>query len=327
MSKSLNAPELIHNVDSKPGLLVVGPYAEAEMDALGRSFTLHRLWEATDKPSFLQQTGPRIRAIGTRGDLGASAGLINALPALEIIACFGVGIDAIDLPAARARGIHVTNTPDVLTEDVADMGLALLLATARRIPAGDVHVRSGAWSQGSMPLTTRFSGKRLGIVGLGRIGRAVARRAQGFGLSIAYTDQAPVPGQPFEFHADPVSLAGAVDFLIVCAAGGDGTRGLIDAKVLAALGSRGILVNISRGTVVDEPALLAALRNGTLGAAGLDVFHNEPHIDPGFAALPNVVLQPHHASGTVETRVAMGELVRANLEAHFAGRPLLTPVP
>jgi lactate dehydrogenase-like 2-hydroxyacid dehydrogenase len=326
MSKSIDTAELVQEAESKPGLLVVGPYAEPEMEALGRSFAVHRLWEAADTSTFLRQVGPSIRAIGTRGELGAKAELIEALPALEIIACFGVGTDAIDLAAARARGIHVTNTPDVLTEDVADMGFALLLATARRIPAGDAYVRGGTWAQANMALTTRFWGKRLGIVGLGRIGRAVARRAKGFGLSIAYTDQSSLAAEPFDFYPDVASLAGAVDFLIVCAAGGEGTRGLIDARVLAALGPQGILVNIARGSLVDEAALLSALWEGRLGAAGLDVFQNEPHIDPGFAALPNVVLQPHHASGTVETRAAMGDLVRANLEAHFAGRPLLTPV-
>jgi lactate dehydrogenase-like 2-hydroxyacid dehydrogenase len=259
------------------------------------------------------------------GRSGASAALIDALPALEIIACFGVGTDAIDLAAARA-GHPCHQHADMLTEDVADIGFALLLATARRIPAGDAHVRSGAWAQANMALTTRFWGKRLGIVGLGRIGRAVARRAEGFGLSIAYTDQCRLRAGPFEFYPDVVSLAGSVDFLIVCAAGGEGTRGLIDARAFAALGPQGVLVNIARGSVVDEEALLLALREGRLGAAGLDMFQNEPHIDPCFATLPNVVLQPHHASGTVATRAAMGELVRANLEAHFAGHPLLTPV-
>jgi lactate dehydrogenase-like 2-hydroxyacid dehydrogenase len=310
----------------KPGLLVIGPYAEAELQALAERFTLHKLWEATDQDAYLARVAPDIRAIGTRGDMGASAALIAALPALEVISCFGVGTDAIDISAARARGIRVTNTPDVLTEDVADMGFALLLATARRIPAGDAYVRSGAWAEASMGLTTRVWGKRLGILGLGRIGRAVARRAQGFGMPVAYADQIRHADIEHDHHADVVSLARAVDMLIVCAAGGEGTRGLIDAAVLDALGPQGILVNISRGSVVDEPALLAALREGRLGAAGLDVFHNEPAIDPGFAALPNVVLQPHHASGTVETRAAMGRLVRENLEAHFDGRPLPTAV-
>ena len=206
------------------------------------------------------------------------------------------------------------------------MGLALLLAAARCIPTGDLHVRSGAWQSGPMALTTRFNGKWLGIVGLGRIGRAVARRAAGFDVRIAYTDLARHDGVPYDFHPDVTSLARNVDFLIVCAAGGDGTRALIGDAVLEALGSAGILVNISRGSVVDQPALLRALRQGTIAGAGLDVFATEPVAPSVWAGLDNVVLQPHHASGTRETRAAMGKLVRDNLVAFFAGRPLLTEV-
>lgn len=310
----------------KPGLLVLGPYAPEELDALAQHFAVYRLWEAVDHAAFLSAVAPLIRAIGTRGELGASTELIDALPKLEIIACFGVGTDAIDLAAARARGIRVTNTPDVLTEDVADMGWALLLATARRIPAGDAHVRSGAWANGAMPLTTRVWGKRLGIVGLGRIGRALARRAEGFGMTVAYSARARNPDVPYAWHPDPASLAREVDFLVVCAAGGEGTKNLVAADALKALGPEGVLVNIARGSVVDETALLAALHAGAIAAAGLDVFWNEPRIDPAFAALENVVLQPHHASGTVETRAEMGKLVRENLVAHFEGRSLPTPV-
>lgn len=310
----------------KPGLLVVGPYTPDEMEVLARHFVVHRLWQAPDRDAFLAAVAPEIRAIGTRGELGANGAMIGALPKLEIIACYGVGTDAIDLAAARARGIAVTNTPDVLTEDVADMGWALLLATARRIPEGDLYARSGAWTKAPMALTTRVWGKRLGIVGLGRIGRAVARRAEGFGMTVAYSARARYADVSYAWHPDPASLAREVDFLIVCAAGGPATRNLVGADVLKALGPAGILVNVSRGSVVDEPALLDALRNGTIAAAGLDVFWNEPAIDPAFAALQNVVLQPHNASGTVETRAAMGRLVRENLLAHFEGRPLPTPV-
>jgi lactate dehydrogenase-like 2-hydroxyacid dehydrogenase len=310
----------------KPALLLIGAYPPWDMEALEQRFTVHRLWEAPDRAGFLAKVGLSVRALGTRGDLVVDAALTEALPALEIIACNGVGVDGIDLAYAKRRGIAVTNTPDVLTDDVADMGLALLLATARRIPAGDAFVRSGAWAEGPMALTTRFCRKRLGIVGLGRIGRAVARRAAGFDMEIAYCDLSRQPDVPYAWHADPVSLAGAVDFLIVCAAGGAGTRALIDVAVLEALGPAGMLVNIARGSIVDEAALLAALRARRIAAAGLDVFQGEPAIDPEFAALDNVVLQPHQASGTVETRKAMGRLVHDNLEAHFAGRPLLTPV-
>ena len=317
----------MHDASGKPGLLVLGPYAEEELAAFARHFTVYRLWEAADRDAFLRQVAPGIRAIGTRGEIGASAALMSQLPALEIVACFGVGTDAIDLDHARSCRIRVTNTPDVLTEDVADLGWGLLLSAARRIPAGDAHVRSSAWAaRGPMALTTRVWGKRLGIVGLGRIGRAVARRAQGFGTAVAYSGRTRQAEVNLPWHADPVSLARESDMLMICTAGGAATQGLIGAAVLEALGPKGILVNIARGSVVDEAALLHALRTGGIAAAGLDVFLDEPWIDEAFFTLENVVLQPHHASGTVEARAAMGALVRENLVAHVTGAPLPTPV-
>lgn len=311
---------------TKPDLLLLGPYPDWDLEALAARFTLHRLAHPRERGSLPPALLPALRAIATRGETGADAALMDMLPNLEIIACYAVGTDAVDLAHARARGIRVTNTPDVLTEDVADLGIALLLATARRIVAGDAFVRSGAWAEGPFPLNTRFFGKRLGIVGLGRIGRAVARRAEGFGMRIAYCSRTAKPDVAWGWQPDPASLARESDFLIACAAGGEGTRGMINARVFEALGPQGIFVNIARGTVVDEAALLAALRTRGIAGAGLDVFLNEPRIDPAFATLDNVVLHPHNASGTVETRKAMGRLMRENLEAHFDGRPLLTPV-
>jgi lactate dehydrogenase-like 2-hydroxyacid dehydrogenase len=310
----------------RPELIVTGPYPENDMRALAQDYHLHLLWEAGDRLAYLKRVGAAVRGIATRGDLGAGAALMDACPKLEIIACFGVGVDGIDLDHARARGIRVTNTPDVLTDDVADMGLALLLATAREIPRGDAYVRTGKWASDQMELTRRFNGKRLGIVGLGRIGRAVAKRAAGFNMEIAYTDPVQASDVPYVWHPDVVSLADAVDFLILCAAGGGGTAQLINAAVLKALGTDGILVNIARGNIVDEAALLHALASGGIAGAGLDVFAHEPSINSAFLSLLNVVLQPHHASGTRETRRAMGQLVRDNLAAHFVGKPLLTPV-
>jgi lactate dehydrogenase-like 2-hydroxyacid dehydrogenase len=310
----------------KPGLLVVGELPDWDLAALGQDFDLHLLYAAPDPAALLAAQAPSIRAIATKGEIGADAALIDALPALEIIACYGVGIDAIDHPHATRRGIPVTNTPDVLTEDVADLAIGLLLAAARRIPFGDAYVRSGRWAtEGSMPLT-RSIGGRLGIVGLGRIGRAIARRAEGFGLPISYSGRVPKPDVPYAFHPDPASLAAVSDILVVSAQGGPTTRGLVTAEAIAALPPDSLFVNVSRGSVVDEAALLVALSSGRIAAAGLDVFNNEPAIDPAFAALQNVVLQPHAASGTVETRRAMGELMRRNLLAHFSGKPLLTPV-
>ena len=310
----------------KPDLLLLGPLNGPEMDMLAESFALHRLWEADDRDALLSRLAPGLRAVVTKGEIGADAALMDRLPKLEIVACYGVGTDAIDLGHAKARGVRVSNTPDVLTEDVADMAWALLLAAARRIPAGDAHARSGAWAEGPMEMATRVWGKRIGIVGLGRIGRAVARRAEGFGMRVAYSGRSRREYAPYGWHPDPASLAEASDILVVCAAGGAGTRGLVDKAAIEALGPAGILVNVSRGTVVDEAALLDALENGRLAAAGLDVFQNEPRMDPRFRALGNAVLQPHNSSGTRETRMAMAELVRDNLLAHFAGRDLPTPV-
>lgn len=311
---------------SKPDLLSVSPLADELERALESDYRVHRLWQARDQGQLLQEIGSSVRALVTRGDSGASASLMAALPGLEIVAVFGVGVDAVDLGYAASHGIRVTNTPDVLTDDVADMGMALLLATARQIVAGDRHVRSGAWANGPMPLTTSLSGKRLGILGLGRIGRALARRACGFNMSIAYCNRSRNADVPYDWYPDPVSLAADVDFLVICAAAGPSTRGLVGIDVLAALGPRGILINISRGVVVDEIALLRALREKRIAAAGLDVFVDEPNLNREFIQLANVVLQPHNGSGTIETRAAIGRLLLRNLAAHFSGALLPTPV-
>jgi D-3-phosphoglycerate dehydrogenase len=309
-----------------PDVLMVGPYPDWEMPQLESDYVVHKLWLAKDRARFLNEVGPRIRAIATNGVLGADAELINACPRLEIIACFGVGFDAIDLDSARARGIRVTNTPDVLTEDVADMAFALILASLRRLIEGDAHVRSGAWKKGAVPLGRGLGGKTLGVIGYGRIGCAIARRAPAFGMSVAYCDVAKDPDSPHAYHADAVSLARASDILVAATAGGAQTRNLLGPQVFDALGPEGLFVNVSRGSVVDEPALIAALEEKRIGGAALDVFWNEPNIDPRLLGFANVVLQPHHASGTIEARKAMGKLVRDNLAAHFAGRPLPTPV-
>ncbi|AYQ37283.1 D-2-hydroxyacid dehydrogenase [Burkholderia aenigmatica] len=317
---------MAHESTQRPELLMTGPYQPWDDTWLSAGYDVHRLWEAADRAAFIAEHGAGVRAIATRGDLGANAELIAALPKLEIIACYGVGTDAIDLAAARARGIRVTNTPDVLTGDVADLGVGLALAMMRRIGAGDAYVRSGAWRDGDMPLVTRLYGKRVGVVGFGRIGTTLARRLSGFDVELGYFDVAPREDSPHRFFGDLAALASWCDLLIVTLAGGPTTRHLVDAAVLDALGPQGYLVNVSRGTTVDEPALLDALERGAIAGAALDVFWNEPNIDPRFLALPNVLLQPHHASGTIETRQAMGWLVRDNLAAHFAGAPLVTPV-
>lgn len=314
---------------NKPHILQMGAYPAWDVEALEQRFHLHRYFEADDRDAFLAEHGASVRAIATRGELGASGRIMAALPNLEIISVYGVGFDAMDLTAARARGIHVTNTPDVLTRDVADLAVAMMLAERRGIVGGEAWVRSGDWAaKGNFPLRRRVFGSRAGILGLGQIGYEVGRRLAGFDMDIAYTDMAPRTDVPAEwtFVADARALAERSDVLFVTLTGGPATRGIVGREVIEALGRDGLLVNVSRASNIDESALLDALETGRLGAAALDVFENEPRLDPRFAALPNVLLQPHQASGTVETRKAMGKLVLDNLAAHFDGRPLLTPV-
>lgn len=313
---------------SKIEILQVGPYPAWDEERLNARFTLHRYFEAADKAAFLAENGAGIRGIATRGELGASRAMIEALPNLEVISVYGVGYDAVDLEAARARGIRVTNTPDVLTKDVADLGVAMMLAQARGMVGGEAWVRSGDWvTRGLYHLKSRVHGKRAGILGLGRIGYEVARRLAGFDMDIAYSDTGPKDhAGDWSFVADPVALAERSDFLFVTLAASAATRHIVGRSVIEALGPDGMLINISRASNIDEEALLEALETGRLGSAALDVFEGEPKLNPRFLALDNVLLQPHMASGTVETRKAMGALVFENLSAHFEGRPLPTPV-
>lgn len=313
---------------SKPEILQIGPYPEWDETPLNAAFTVHRYFEASDQAAFLTEVGPGVRGIATRGELGACAEMIAACPALEIISVYGVGYDAVDLDAARAREIRVTNTPDVLTADVADLGVAMMLAQWRGMVGAEAWVRKGDWAaKGLYPLKTRVHGKRAGVLGLGRIGYEVARRLAGFDMEIAYSDVAPKDyAGDWEFIADASALAARSDVLFVTLAASAETRHIVGEAVINALGAEGLLVNISRASNIDEEALLSALETGVLGAAALDVFEGEPSLNPRFLALDNVMLQPHHASGTIETRKAMGQLVRDNLAAHFDGRDLPTPV-
>ncbi len=293
---------------------------------LSSDFTLHERLHDTDAAAFAA-VAPKIRAIAASGESKVPAELIAKLPALEVISVMGVGYDGVDVAAAKARGVMVTHTPDVLNDDVADLAMGLMLCAARQLPQADRHVREGRWLQGPMPLARKMSGARLGIVGMGRIGQVIAKRAQGFDMQIAYTARSAKPGLSFEYFPDPASLAARSDFLVLITPGGAGTRHMIDAKVLAALGSKGILVNVARGSVVDEEALIDALERGSLGGAALDVFADEPRVPTRLLALPQVVVAPHIGSATQATRQAMADLAKANLEARFAGKPLLTPVP
>ena len=311
---------------SKPHLLLLGAYPASDMENLERDYHLHKLWEQPDQTAYLKKHGAEIRALATRGDLGAKKEMLELLPKLEMIACNGVGVDAVDLATCRARNIKVSNTPDVLTEDVADLALALMLGIARHIAQADAYTRAGQWSKASYKLLTRMNTKRLGILGLGRIGLAIAKRAEGFSMPVSYHTRHERGDVPYKHYASPIELARNSDFLVAIVPGGAGTENLVNAEVLKALGPTGYFINVSRGSVVDEPALLEALENNVIAGAGLDVFWNEPNINPRFLKLQHVVLYPHGGSATVETRGAMGQLTRDNLAAYFAGQPLLTPV-
>lgn len=280
-----------------------------------------------DDPADLDpQAASRIRAVVTSGRFGVPSALMSALPNLDVVVNFGVGYDTTDVKQAAERGIRVTNTPDVLTDCVADTALALLLDTFRRFGASERFLRDGKWRSGGYPLTRRFSGSTIGIVGLGRIGQAIAERANGFGCTVLYHNRREVPGSPWGYVGSLTELATQVDALVVAVPGGRATDGIVDRDVLDAIGPAGFLINIARGSVVDEEALIAALESGSIAGAGLDVFANEPEV-PAALHRDDVALLPHVGSGTVETRNEMRDLVLANLAAHLGGLDLITPVP
>lgn len=310
----------------KPEIVLVGPLIDSVMAELDKSYEVHRLYDSKDQNKLLDKIGPRVRGVATDGALGAGRALLGRLPKAEIVGIFGVGLNAVDLDYARENGMRVTNTPDVLTDDVADMALMLMLNVARRQIIADRFVREGKWGKADLPLANRFSQKRVGILGLGRVGRAVANRAISFGCKISFVDPNAQEHEGYQRFDQLEDMAKAVDFLVVAAAGGEGTGKIVNAGVLKALGPEAALINVSRGSIVDEDALVAALEAGQLGAAGLDVFADEPHVPTALQAMDNVVLSPHRASATVETRLAMGRLLLDNLAAHFSGKPLLTPV-
>lgn len=310
---------------ARPEVLAVAPLMPFLMEALQREYLVHDRTHVSD-PAAFAAAAPRIRAVVANGEAKVPRELMDRLPALEMISVFGVGYDGVDVAAAHERGVPVTNTPQVLNDDVADLAIGLLLSIARRIPQADRFVREGQWLQGAFPLSRKVSGGQLGVVGMGRIGQAIAKRADAFGMHISYTARSPRAGIDYAYYPDAVALAAAVDFLIVITPGGAATRGLIDARVLEALGPQGYLINVARGSVVDEPALIEALAKGRIAGAALDVFASEPQVPAELRAMPNVVLTPHMASGTKQTREAMAQLAFDNLRAHFAGAPLLTPV-
>ena len=312
---------------SRTDILMTAPMMPIVIDALDRAFTLHRLWEQADKDAFLQDVGPRIRGVATSTLFGrVDATLLDRLPGVEIISSFGVGYDNVDAEEAAKRGIVVTNTPGVLDDEVADLTLGLLLATMRKIPQADRYLREGKWLQASFPLSTTLRERKIGIVGLGRIGKAIAKRLSGFDVSIAYHGRTQHDDVAYPYFPTVTGLAEACDVLIVITPGGASTRHLINAEVLRALGSNGVLINVARGTVVDEQALIDALKSGTILSAGLDVYEDEPRVPQELIDLEHVVLLPHIASASVHTRNAMGKLVADNLISWFDGKGPMTPV-
>jgi hydroxypyruvate reductase len=310
----------------KPTVLQTGPMLPLVEKGLAGKYTVHQLAKAPDRAKFLAEVGPSIDAVASSVRTPVDAALLDALPNARLVANFGVGYENVDVGHARSRGVVVTNTPDVLTDCVADLAMTLVVDVARGVTAGDRYVRAGQWPKGPMPLATKVGGKRLGILGLGRIGRAIAARAEGFDMEIRYHNRRQSPDAPYPYERSLDDLARWCDFLVVATAGGEATRGLVSAAVLEALGPEGFLVNIARGSVVDESALVQALVDRRIAGAGLDVFADEPRVPPALLALDSVVLTPHIASATTETRAAMGQLVLDNLASYFETGRALTPV-
>lgn len=299
------------------------PYLEQELE---RRYNLFRFWNVPNKEELLKESSASIRAVVGNATAGADAELIDALPRLEIVASFSVGLDKVDLGKCKEKGIRVSNTPDVLTDDVADLAIGLMLTTLRRICESDQYVRNGLWKRGDFKLTTKFSGKTVGIIGMGRIGKAIAKRAEAFSCPVSYYSRSQKPDTKYKYFPSVVELASNCHILVVACPLTAETRHIINREVIDALGPKGVLINIGRGPHVDEPELVSALVEGRLGGAGLDVFENEPEVPEKLFGVDNVVLTPHVGSGTVETRKAMADLVIGNLEAHFLNKPLLTPV-
>lgn len=302
-----------------PAVLCLQPLSPA------RQAQLEALYEVHGPEADLSVVGPRIAAVVTDGHRGLTAAQIARLPNLAIVASGSAGLEGIDRAALDARRIPLTNPAPALADEVADVAMMLLLAGWKSLPALDAHVRSGAWGQAEFPLGRALQGRTLGILGLGTIGTAIAKRAGMFGLHVAYTSRRPKP-LPYDHEPDLRRLAARSDILMVVVPGGPETRNMVDAEVLDALGPEGLLVNVARGSVVDEPALIDALGSGRLGGAALDVMWNEPHPDPRLLACPNLILTPHIGSATGDTRDAMSRMVLDNLAAHFAGLPLVSPV-
>lgn len=313
-------------MSDKAELAVIGFHREYVINELGREFALHTVGSPEKVVEELGPAAAGVRAVVTSPMVGVSAQLMDALPRLEIASLFGVGLERADLEHARKRGVVITTTP-VLYEDVADLAMALAIDVSRRVSESDRWVRAGAWPGRVFPPARRFSGKRAGILGMGRIGRMLSRRLAGFDLEIGYYDPKPAPDVSHRAYPSAVDLARESDFLFLCAAGGPGGGHIVGAEILAALGPEGVFVNVARGWLVDEPALVDAVVNGKIGGAGLDVFDDEPNVPQPLLAADNVVLLPHVGSSSVETRRAMDECLVENIRSWFSTGKAVTPVP
>src|SRR3954453_723913 len=324
LASSSPAPEVrpLKNVD----VLMLSPMMPLIMEGIGQAFNLHKAWEAPDRDALIAELAPRIRGLAPGSHYHVDGALMDKLPKLEIIANFGVGYDTIDAAEAGRRGVIVTNTPDVLTEEVADLAVGLLIATVRQLPQVDRYLRAGKWLEKPYPLTATLRGRKVGILGLGRIGKAIAQRLEAFGLDVGYHGRNPQGDVRHRYYATLVEMAKHVDVLMCVAPGGPETKHMVNAEVLRALGPEGILVNVGRGTVVDERALIEALRTKAILSAGLDVFEDEPKMPHALIAMDHVVLLPHVGSASLHTRNAMGQLVVDNLTPWFSGKGPLTPV-
>jgi lactate dehydrogenase-like 2-hydroxyacid dehydrogenase len=315
--------------DTKAEVLMPAP-KQPILEGLEKAFTVHKLWEASDRETFLNEIAPRVRAIASPGGPNpkVDAALMSRLPNLEIVASFGVGYDHVDAKWAGEHGVVVTNTPDVLTEEVADTALGLLLCTVREFPQAERYVRAGKFAEKNYPLSkASMRDRTVGIVGLGRIGKAIARRLDAMSVPVVYCGRTRQPDVAYRHYPNLTEMARAVDVLLVITPGGPETRNMINAEVLEALGPNGILINMSRGSVVDEDALIKALREKKILSAGLDVYAKEPHVPRELLGMDHIVLFPHLGSASVQTRRAMDQLVVDNLLAWGAGKPALTPVP
>jgi lactate dehydrogenase-like 2-hydroxyacid dehydrogenase len=309
-------------------VLMPTPSMPLIVEGIDKAFTLHRLWEQPDPEAFLAAHAGEIRAIAGASKKKMEGDWLSRFPKLEFVSNFGVGYDGVDAAWCGGNGVIVSNTPDVLTDEVADLAVGLLLATIRQLPQADAYLRRGDWvGKGAFPLTTTLRGRKIGIVGLGRIGKAIAQRLAGFGVTICYHGRSRQGDVAYEYFASLKDMAASADVLLSVAPGGAETNRIIDAEVLKALGPDGILINVGRGTVVDEPALIEALRSGTILTAGLDVFEDEPRVPQALIDMPHVVLLPHVGSASHHTRRLMGQLVVDNLVSWFSGKGPLTPVP